>query len=65
MKTVAFYFSQSPGPGRTPIVVWDKASVNGTVVYIRAEVFDTADLDEALRRALPQPGESVMNTHLV
>lgn len=65
-QSAAFYFSVNPGPDRTPITA--KHPVTNKVVvigFVRADVFTTPDLEEALDRATRQPDESVMNTHEV
>jgi hypothetical protein len=47
----AFYISQTPGDGRQPI-----ALPGGGTAYVRVEKASTSDV------ALPQRGESLMNT---
>lgn len=59
MKAVIYYVTDREGlePIYHPIYL------HGAVSYVRADVVDAPDLNEALALAKPQPHESVMNAH--
>jgi hypothetical protein len=58
MRYAIFYHSRKQGQDRVPV------PVGLTVVsYVRAEVVDASDLEDALDKAAPRPDEAVMNTH--
>lgn len=58
MRCAVFYISRFPHHRRTMVKLDDM-----TRVYIRADIIDTADVVDALDKAAPLPGESVMNSH--
>ena len=72
LRTAVFYISNTASPERVPIPIGRAETHNGRkvdvacVAYIRAELMpEGVDPLEAMDRAKPQRGESLMNTHEV
>ena len=59
LTSAAFFFAKRPGRGRQAIF-----NARGRIVgYVRVKMFKGCTALEALDKAKPRRGESVMNTH--
>jgi hypothetical protein len=64
-RMAVFYFSTDPSASHDADPIWANENDRNPIGFVRAEIVEATDLSDALDKAKPLPGESVMNTHFV